>query len=86
VVAVGAPSASPASASAAFGDRALRPGREGRHVRVLQRWLTLAGIPTKVDGRYGRQTRRNVRVYERRNNLHVDGRCRARRRAGCAGA
>jgi len=73
-VAVSAPSLSPKAASAAFGDRALVQGSKGRHVRVLQRWLTLVGVPTRVDGQYGRATRRSVRVYERRNNLHVDGR------------
>jgi hypothetical protein len=74
VLAVGAPGLSPAGASAAFGDRALRAGSHGHHVRVLQRWLTALGIPTDIDGMYGRATRRSVRVYERRNGLHVDGR------------
>ncbi|MGH2917053.1 MAG: peptidoglycan-binding protein [Solirubrobacteraceae bacterium] len=43
-------------------------------MRVLQRWLTLLGVPTKVDGMYGRATRRSVRTYERGNALRVDGR------------
>jgi hypothetical protein len=73
-IAVGGPALSPESASATFGDRTLRTGSHGREVRVLQRWLTKLGVPTHVDGAYGRGTRRSVRAYERRYRLNVDGR------------
>ena len=74
-IAAGGPGAfSPEVASAKFGDRALRIGSEGRNVRVLQRWLTRLGVPTRVDGMYGRKTRGSVRAYERRYRLNVDGR------------
>ena len=63
----------PAAAGAAFGDRVLRPGDHGREVRVLQRWLTLTGFPTRVDGHFGRRTRNTVRRYERANGQRVDG-------------
>jgi peptidoglycan hydrolase-like protein with peptidoglycan-binding domain len=61
------------TADAAFGDRVLREGSSGRHVRVLQRWLTLTGIQTRIDGHFGRRTRITLRRYERRHGLHVDG-------------
>ena len=63
----------PAAAGAAFGDHVLRPGDRGREVRVLQRWLTLTGFPTRVDGRFGRRTRNAVVRYERANNHRVNG-------------
>jgi peptidoglycan hydrolase-like protein with peptidoglycan-binding domain len=63
----------PAAADAAFGDHLLRAGDRGREVRVLQRWLTLTGFPTNVDGHFGRHTRIAVRRYERANRLRVDG-------------
>jgi len=40
---------------------------------VLQRWLTLTGVRTRVDGHFGRRTRLAVRRYERRQDLRVDG-------------
>jgi cell wall-associated NlpC family hydrolase len=61
-------------ASAAFGDRPLRPGSRGHDVRVLQSWLTHLGHPTTVDGVFGRGTRRSVRRYERTAGLRVNGR------------
>ena len=62
-----------ASAEAAFGDRVLREGDRGRHVRVLQRWLTLTGFETRVDGQFGRRTKVTLRRYERANEMRVDG-------------
>lgn len=61
------------SAEAAFGDRVLRQGDTGRHVRVLQRWLSLTGFPTRVDGHFGRRTKIALRRYERENEMRVDG-------------
>ncbi len=61
-------------ASAKFGDRALREGDHGRHVRVLQRWMKVVGYPIKVDGAYGGKTTRMVRRFERDNEMRVDGR------------
>jgi hypothetical protein len=73
VVVAGAFGATPAAADAAFGDRLLREGSHGRHVRALQRWLTVVGHPTHIDGAFGAGTRRSVRRYERAQRLHVDG-------------
>ncbi|MDP1850664.1 MAG: peptidoglycan-binding protein [Solirubrobacteraceae bacterium] len=63
----------PAGAGAAFGDHVLRPGDRGREVRVLQRWLTLTGFSTRVDGHFGRRTRKAVVRYERANDHRVNG-------------
>jgi putative peptidoglycan binding protein len=63
----------PAAADAAFGDHVLRTGDRGREVRVLQRWLTLTGFSTNVDGHFGRRTRLAVRHYERANGQKVNG-------------
>jgi peptidoglycan hydrolase-like protein with peptidoglycan-binding domain len=63
----------PASATAAFGDRTLRSGMSGQDVRVLQSFLTRAGIRTHVDGRFGPATRHKVRRFERAQRLRVDG-------------
>jgi cell wall-associated NlpC family hydrolase len=63
-----------ADAHAAFGDRPLRRGTHGHDVRVLQSWLTKVGVPTGVDGHFGRRTARSVRRYERRERHRVDGR------------
>jgi len=65
----------PATASAVpFGARSLRLHSHGHDVRVLQSSLTRLGVPTTVDGQFGRGTRRSVRRYERREDLRVDGR------------
>lgn len=63
----------PAAAGAAFGDHVLRPGDRGSEVRVLQRWLTLTGYATRVDGHFGRRTRNAVVRYERANQQRVNG-------------
>ncbi|MFP5363933.1 MAG: peptidoglycan-binding protein [Thermoleophilia bacterium] len=62
-----------ASADARFGDRVLRQGSSGKHVRVLQRWLSLTGFRTRVDGRFGRRTKISLRRYERAHEMKVDG-------------
>jgi cell wall-associated NlpC family hydrolase len=46
----------------------------GTDVRVLQDFLTKAGLKTTVDGQYGPRTTRRVRSWERRSKLKVDGR------------
>ena len=46
----------------------------GRDVRVLQDFLTRAGLRTTVDGQFGRGTARKVRAWERRAERRVDGR------------
>ncbi len=57
-----------------FGDRTLKQGHSGGDVRTLQRWLGELGIETEVDGRIGPRTARQVRLYERREELKVDSR------------
>ncbi len=67
--------ASAAPASAAFGDRILRQGMQGKDVRVLQRKLTRLGFRTTVDGHFGRDTKRKLRRWERSAERPVNGVC-----------
>jgi hypothetical protein len=60
-------------AQAAFGDRVLREGSRGQHVRVLQRWLSLTGFETRINGTFGRHTQRTLRRFERAHAMRVDG-------------
>ena len=46
----------------------------GTDVRVLQDFLTKAGVKTTVDGQYGPRTTSRVRTWERKNSLPVNGR------------
>jgi peptidoglycan hydrolase-like protein with peptidoglycan-binding domain len=60
-------------AQAAFGDRVLREGSRGQHVRVLQRWLSLTGVDTRISGTFGRQTKWALRRFERAHAMRIDG-------------
>lgn len=51
----------------------LRPGARGGDVGRLQRALSRRGIPVRIDGHYGRQTVRGVRVVQRRFKRPVTG-------------
>lgn len=67
---------SEASASYHFtlGDRVLRKGIEGADVAILQQKLKEAGIYNgKIDGLYGANTMKAVRIFQELNNLKVDG-------------
>jgi cell wall-associated NlpC family hydrolase len=83
-LALGVPAVIPPAdaAAAAFGSRTLHVRSHGRDVRVLQASLTRLGVPTAVDGFFGRGTRRSVRAYERGNHLRVDGRVTPREARG----
>ncbi len=66
----------PATASAAapkLGSRPLREGVSGPDVRVLQHELTEAGLRTVATGVYDVATTRNVKSFEARYRLTVDG-------------
>lgn len=63
-----------ADAARQFGSRPLAKPMQGRDVRVLQRLLTEWGVPTSVDGQFGRQTKRSVRTWERENDRRANGR------------
>jgi cell wall-associated NlpC family hydrolase len=86
-VAVGAAGAVPTTAPAEasphreFGARVLTTGMTGRDVRVLQDFLSRAGVGTPVDGRFGAGTRKRVRMWERRR-LRAAGASSGQRVAG----
>ena len=63
-----------AAARPTLGDRTLRPGMEGRDVRILQDFLSRVGLQTGVDGQYGPATARRVKSWELRSDRRVDGR------------
>jgi peptidoglycan hydrolase-like protein with peptidoglycan-binding domain len=65
--------AAPAMAARSLGSRVLRQGMSGHDVRVLQGYLTLAGFKTPIDGSFGPITFSNVKRFERKYHLHVDG-------------
>lgn len=51
----------------------MEPGDRGADVADLQRFLTRLGLKTRVDGRYGRATRRNVHRWEAWRYRRADG-------------
>lgn len=65
----------PGSAAAAdLGSRTLKLGSQGADVTQLQQALLHLGYEVSVDGRFGRQTKRAVRRFERTRSMKVDGR------------
>jgi peptidoglycan hydrolase-like protein with peptidoglycan-binding domain len=56
-----------------LGDRTLKQGMTGQDVRVLQDYLTRAGVPTPVDGAFGPSTLDGVKRFQREQGLAVDG-------------
>ena len=68
----------PASGAAAkkrfsLGERTLKQGDHGRDVRLLQKYLTRAGLRTSVDGVFGSATTSSVRDFESVQRRPVDG-------------
>jgi murein DD-endopeptidase MepM/ murein hydrolase activator NlpD len=74
VAAVVAAVPSPPASAAALGERTLQRGDRGDDVRALQEVLTRLDLRTGADGAYGAETVANVKAYERREDLPVDGR------------
>ena len=56
-----------------LGDRTLKQGHKGHDVRVLQNFLTKAGLRTSVDGVFGPGTKSAVEDFERSQRRTVDG-------------
>jgi hypothetical protein len=65
---------SEAAAKRSFGSRALERPMRGADVRTLQRLLTTWGLPTAIDGQYGRHTTLRVRSWERNSDRRINGR------------
>jgi peptidoglycan hydrolase-like protein with peptidoglycan-binding domain len=63
----------PATADARFGTKTLKQGDSGRDVKLLQKYLTKAGIDTDIDGEFGRGTKVAVRKFEKGAQLKIDG-------------
>jgi hypothetical protein len=61
-------------AKRSFGSRTLAMPMRGADVKVLQRLLTRWGLPTAIDGQFGRHTKLRVRSWERNSGRRVDGR------------
>ncbi len=64
----------PASAEAAFGDRTLKVGSQGKDVKTLQKYLTQIGYRVRATGTYGRSTATRVRRFENAAKRRADGR------------
>jgi Putative peptidoglycan binding domain len=62
------------AAKRSFGSRTLAQPMRGADVKVLQRLLTEWGLPTAIDGQFGRHTKLQVRSWERTSDRPVDGR------------
>lgn len=74
------------SVSAALLSGSLRRGASGPSVTELQRALAREGFdPGAVDGKFGPQTERAVRAFQRANGLEVDGVVGPRTRAALSG-
>lgn len=56
-----------------LGDRTLKEGDSGRDVRLLQKYLTRAGLKTGIDGEFGAGTTENVKAFETSQRRPVDG-------------
>lgn len=54
-------------------DRNLRAGQHGPVIKTLQRALRAAGVQLRVNGKFGRQTRRAVRTYQRSQRVGATG-------------
>ena len=62
------------AAPRSFGSRPLAKPMRGPDVKVLQQLLTRWGLPTEIDGQFGRHTKLRVRSWERNSGRRIDGR------------
>jgi Putative peptidoglycan binding domain len=68
------PIANAEAAPQSFGSRTLAEPMRGPDVKVLQQLLTEWGLPTEIDGEFGRHTKLRVRSWERNSGRRIDGR------------
>ena len=57
------------STGSQLGRRVLRQGLHGNDVTILQGYLTMAGIPTSVDGDFGPATATSVAAFKQAHNM-----------------
>jgi peptidoglycan hydrolase-like protein with peptidoglycan-binding domain len=57
------------STQSKLGLRVLRQGLHGNDVTILQGYLTIAGIPTSVDGQFGPATAASVAVFKQAHSM-----------------
>jgi cell wall-associated NlpC family hydrolase len=62
------------AAPRSFGSRVLAQPMRGPDVKTLQQLLTEWGLPTAIDGQFGRHTKLRVRSWERNSARRIDGR------------
>jgi Putative peptidoglycan binding domain len=68
-----APAQATAKRNWKLGDRTLKQGHKGHDVKLLQDYLTRAGVETDVDGVFGSGTKTAVRRFEQSQRRKVDG-------------
>jgi hypothetical protein len=68
-----APAQATAKRNWKLGDRTLKQGHKGHDVKLLQNYLTRAGVETDVDGVFGGGTKTAVRSFEQAQRRKVDG-------------
>ena len=68
------PIATAQAAPKSYGSRTLAKPMRGPDVRELQRLLTAWGLPTEIDGQFGRHTKLRVRSWERNSQRRINGR------------
>jgi cell wall-associated NlpC family hydrolase len=68
------PIATADAAPRSYGSRAMAKPMRGPDVRELQRLLTAWGLPTAIDGQFGRHTTLRVRSWERNSDRRINGR------------
>jgi cell wall-associated NlpC family hydrolase len=73
-VCVAMPIATAQAAPKSYGSRTLAKPMRGPDVRELQRLLTAWGLPTAIDGQFGRHTKLRVRSWERNSDRRINGR------------
>ena len=57
----------------AISSKGLKKGSKGTQVKYVQKYLCWYGIKVKVDGKYGNNTKKAVKKFQKANGLKQDG-------------